>query len=176
MISRDELKKIMPHARQANLEKYYEPLVDAMREFQIDTPSRIAAFLAQVAHESGSLTYAKELASGEAYEGRADLGNTEAGDGRRYKGRGLMQITGRANYKACGEALGIDLVARPELLEEAVPACRSAGWFWAEYKKLNDDADRGDFLRITKRINGGTNGWKDRVAYYDRAKEVLCLA
>lgn len=176
MISREELKKIMPYASAANIEKYFDPLVDAMREFQIDTPPRIAAFLAQVAHESGSLAYAKELASGEAYEGRADLGNTEAGDGRRYRGRGLLQVTGRANYKACGEALGVDLIANPELLEQPVPACRSAGWFWTDFKKLNDYADRGDFLVITKRINGGTNGWKDRVAYYDRAKEVLCLA
>lgn len=175
MISLSELRRIMPYATNENLEKYHEPLTDAMREFEIDSPPRIAAFLAQVGHESGSLRYVRELDTGEAYEGRKDLGNTEPGDGVRYKGRGLIQITGRANYQACGAALDLDLVGNPELLEQPVPACRSAGWFWTS-RGLNAFADKGDFLTITKRINGGTNGWKDRTDYYERAKEVLCLA
>lgn len=176
MISVNELRRIMPYVLNENLEKYHEPLVDAMREFEIDSPPRIAAFLAQVGHESGSLRYVKELDTGEAYEGRKDLGNTEPGDGVRYKGRGLLQVTGRAAYALCGDALGLDLVGSPEILEQPVPACRSAGWVWTGFKKLNAFADKGDFLTITKRINGGTNGWKDRIAYYERAKEVLCLA
>lgn len=176
MISITELRRIMPAATTDNLEKYYDPLLDAMREFEIDTPPRAAAFLAQVGHESGSLRYVRELASGEAYEGRQDLGNTQPGDGVRYKGRGLLQVTGRGAYEMCGNALGIDLVGSPEILEQPVPACRSAGWVWTPFKKLNAFADKGDFLSITKRINGGTNGWKDRVSFYERAKEVLCLA
>jgi putative chitinase len=137
-----------------------------------DTPIREAAFVAQVAHESGSFRYTKEIASGEAYEGRADLGNTEPGDGVRFKGRGYIQVTGRANYKACGEALGLDLIEHPELLEDITNACRSAAWFWY-IKGLNQLGDKGDFLGITKRINGGTNGWKERMAFFDRAKLLL---
>ncbi len=171
MLVLDELTRIMPHAgRRAEL--FLEPLDSAMREFEVDNGLRIAAFLAQVAHESGELRYVRELASGEAYEGRRDLGNTEPGDGARYRGRGLLQITGRDNYRACGAALGLDLLSQPELLEQPGGAARSAGWFWAD-KGLNRLADKGDFLSITKRINGGTTGWKSRVDYYERAKEVL---
>lgn len=143
-----------------------------MMEFEIDNPERQAAFLAQIAHESGSLRYVRELASGEAYEGRADLGNTEPGDGQRYRGRGLIQITGRSNYQACGDALGVDLVGNPELLEGPDLACRSAAWFW-KAKGLNELADNGDFKLITKRINGGYNGYEDRVAFHERAQQVL---
>lgn len=143
-----------------------------MEEFEIDTPLRQAAFLAQIAHESGSLKYVRELASGGAYEGRADLGNTEPGDGVLFKGRGLIQITGRANYRDCGQALGLDLLDDPSALEQPENACRSAAWFWYS-RKLNDLADRGDFRTITKRINGGYNGYQDRLKYYERAKKVL---
>ena len=143
-----------------------------MAEFEINTPARQAAFLAQIGHESGQLRYVRELASGAAYEGRKDLGNTQPGDGVRFKGRGLIQITGRANYLKCGEALGLDLIADPELLEQPINACRSAGWFW-ESRGLNALADAGDFLRITKRINGGTNGLADRQALYESAQQVF---
>jgi putative chitinase len=171
VITLEELKKIMPYAGRRT-EFYLDHLNAAMDEFSIDTPQRQAAFLAQIAHESGSLNYVKELASGKDYEGRRDLGNTEAGDGVRYKGRGLIQITGRANYRACGEALGIGCVELPELLEIPENATRSAGWFW-QSRGLNEIADKGDFLLITRKINGGTNGYKDRLAYYERAQEVL---
>jgi putative chitinase len=171
VITLDELKKIMPYAGR-RAEFYIDHLNSAMDEFGIDTPQRQAAFLAQIAHESGSLNYVKELASGEAYEGRKDLGNVLPGDGVRYKGRGLVQITGRNNYRDCGIALGTDLVDCPELLETPELACRSAAWFW-QSRGLNELADKGDFLLITKRVNGGTNGYKDRLAYYERAQEVL---
>jgi putative chitinase len=171
VITADELKQIMPHAGN-RAEMYCDPLRRAMMEFEIDTPLRMAAFLAQLAHESGSLKYVRELATGGAYEGRTDLGNTEPGDGIRYKGRGLIQITGRANYEAVGRALGIDCLSSPELLELPDNACRSAGWFW-QNRKLNDLADREDFKLITKRINGGYNGYQDRLKYYERAKQVL---
>lgn len=171
MITADELRQIMPFARD-RIDTYIDPLCEAMEEFEIDSLERQAAFIAQIAHESGGLRYVRELASGEAYEGRKDLGNDQPGDGVRYKGRGLIQITGKANYRACGDALGVDLVAEPELLEGPVLACRSAAWFWAS-RGLNDLADRGDFKAITKRINGGYNGYQDRLAYYERAQAIL---
>lgn len=167
----EELRQIMPFAG-IRIERFLEPLNQAMEEFAIDTPTRQAAFIAQIAHESGSLRYVKEIASGEAYEGRQDLGNTQEGDGVRFKGRGLIQVTGRTNYAACGKALGLDLLAHPEILEEPVNACRSAAWFW-KYRGLNELADVGNFRKITRIINGGMNGWPDRLAFYERAKEVL---
>lgn len=171
MITLHELKEIMPYAGK-RAEIYIEPLNSSMLEFQITGPVREAAFLAQIAHESGSLKYVKELASGEAYEGRKDLGNTEPGDGVRFKGRGLIQITGRSNYAECGDALGLDLVNHPDLLELPFNACRSAAWFW-ESRGLNELADKGDFKLITKRVNGGFNGYADRLSYYERAQRVL---
>lgn len=168
----EELQRIMPRAG-GKAELFLEPLNAAMNEFEIsENALRVAAFLAQTAHESGEFRYVRELASGQAYEGRKDLGNTEPGDGVKFRGRGLIQVTGRANYKACGEALELDLLEQPELLEEPVNACRSAGWFWSKHG-LNTLADQGNFLLVTKRINGGTNGWKERLAYYDRAKAVF---
>jgi putative chitinase len=127
-----------------------------------------------VAHESGSLRYVREIASGAAYEGRADLGNTQPGDGRRYKGRGLIQITGRANYAACSQALYGDdrLIRTPEILEQTEPACESAAWYWWS-RGLNELADTGAFRAITKAVNGGFNGYDDRLAYYQRAAAVL---
>lgn len=167
----EELKQIMPHAG-SRAETYHPFLLQAMDEFQINTPQRQAAFLAQIAHESGSLRYVKELASGEAYEGRKDLGNLYPGDGVRYKGRGLIQITGRANYAECGLALAADLTHRPELLETPELACKSAAWFWWK-RGLNELADKDDFKLITRKINGGYNGYQDRLAYYERAQQVL---
>lgn len=172
MITAEELSTIVPNAKD-RIALVVQPLNEAMYAWGItDTPIREAMFIAQVAHESGSFRYVKEIASGEAYEGRADLGNTEAGDGVRFKGRGYIQVTGRANYKACGEALGLDLIEHPELLENTANACRSAAWFWY-IKGLNDLADKGDFLGITKRINGGTNGYKERMAFFNRAELLL---
>lgn len=167
------LQEVMPYSG-ARAHTYAKPLADAMQEFGITTLQRQAAFLAQVAHESGSLRYVRELASGEAYEGRADLGNTEPGDGPRYKGRGLMQITGRSNYAACGQALGLDLIAHPELLEEPVNACRSAGWFWRT-RSLNQYADHNTFTALTKAINGGFNGLEERRQAWLVARQALSV-
>lgn len=177
MITLDELYRIDPRTK-AKAPVYLEGLNVAMREFEIDQSFlREAAFLAQILHESGGLRYVRELASGEAYDtGRlaARLGNTpEAdGDGQRYRGRGLIQITGRHNYLLCGMALDADLLAQPELLEQPVLACRSAGWFWSN-NGCNALADKEDFLRITKVINGGANGWAERKTLYDKALVVL---
>lgn len=173
MITISQLAKIAQSASKARLLCFLQPLNDAMKEFSIDTPLRQAAFLAQCCHESGGFYYVRELASGKAYENRIDLGNIHPGDGPRFKGRGLLQITGRENYEFCGKALGLDLVENPDLLEEHPYSSRSAGWFWSEFKNLNLLADKGEFNLITKRINGGYNGLAERALYYDRAKHAL---
>lgn len=186
----EQLQALCPAAWVSRLQALCAPLNDALAEFEIDTPARQSAFLAQVAHESGCFRYLRELASGEAYEGNLHLGNTEPGDGPRFRGRGLIQITGRKNYSLCGEALGLDLLATPELLEEPAAACRSAGWFWTvgaglnlsarakhygvpEYVNLNDLADQGDFEGITLAINGGLNGYQDRLAQLQRVQTAI---
>lgn len=176
MATEDQLLKIMPFSAK-RIPLFAKPLNDAMAEFDINTAKRQSAFIAQIAHESGELRYVRELASGEAYDTAAKaiaLGNTpEAdGDGQRYKGRGLIQITGRKNYKLCGAALGLDLLGHPELLEEPVNACRSAAWFWKS-NGLNQLADGGDFRRITRLINGGYNGMAERQKYYGRALAII---
>lgn len=171
VVTADQLKRILPLAG-ARADTFCAPLNAAMAEFGITTPARQAAFIAQLAHESGQFRYVREIASGAAYEGRADLGNTFKGDGARFKGRGLIQVTGRANYKACGAALGLDLVMFPELLEQPMYACRSAAWFWKS-RGLNELADAGDQVKITRRINGGTNGLAERLAYFEIARKVI---
>lgn len=142
------------------------------KEFGIDSPQRWAHYLAQIAHESLELRYSEEIASGKAYEGRKDLGNIYKGDGVRFKGRGLIQLTGRTNYTAYKAFCGFDVVSQPELLCKPVGAIRSSMWFWHK-KKLNEYADKDDFATITRRINGGTNGWDDRKKYLTRAQKVL---
>ncbi len=127
----------------------------------MDNRLRLAHFLAQLAHESGNFIYMEEIASGAAYEGRKDLGNTQPGDGKRYKGRGPIQLTGRANYREFGRRIGIDLEANP--LIAAIPSIglHIALEYWRKHD-LNAPADRDDIERITRRINGGLNGFDDR--------------
>lgn len=168
-----ELTTMMPFA--ASRAATYAPLLAAaMAEFQIDTPRRKSAFLAQVAHESSSLKFVREIADGSAYEGRKDLGNTSSGDGIKFKGRGLLQVTGKANYRACGLALGLDLLVTPELLEQPVNACRSAGWFWT-WKQLNQFADSDRFGALTRAINGGYNHLDERIQHWLRIRKCLGL-
>jgi spore coat assembly protein SafA len=167
-----ELKAIMPNLSDEKARHYLPHLNAAMAEAHINTPARKAAFLAQLAHESGELRYMEEIASGAAYEGRRDLGNTQPGDGRRFKGRGPIQLTGRANYAAASRDLGIDLVSHPERAADPDVAFRIAGWYWSK-RGLNGLADSGNFSEITRRINGGYNGAADRVRYWERAKRVL---
>ena len=166
-----QLVSIMPNATH-RADIYITTLNAAMIEFKINTLSRQAAFLAQVGHESGQLLYVEEIASGAAYEGRADLGNTQPGDGIKYKGRGLIQITGRTNYAAVTMALDIDALDTPNLLCTPINACRSAAWFWNTHG-LNELADAGEFQTITRRINGGLNGESDREILWNKAKQVL---
>jgi putative chitinase len=136
----------------------------------------MAAFLAQVLHESGGLRYTRELASGEAYEGRGDLGNVQTGDGVRFKGRGLLQITGRTNYAACSRGIFGDtrLLDTPALLEIPRYAALSAAWWWDTHG-LSELADAGDFDRITRRINGGYNGRAERNRFYKALRGALGL-
>jgi predicted chitinase len=168
----EQLRKIMPALSQAKAEQYLPHLNRAMQEANITTKPRQAAFLAQLAHESGQFRYMEEIASGAAYEGRRDLGNTQPGDGKRFKGRGPIQLTGRANYTAASKALGIDLVNNPKRAADPDVGFRTAAWFW-NTRNLNQYADAGNFREVTRRINGGYNGLADREAFYRRALNVL---
>lgn len=171
----EALRFTMPQAG-VQADKFFPALDSACDEFEINTPIRVAAFIAQIAHESMELRRTSEIwgpTSWQAgYEGRKDLGNTEPGDGYKYRGRGLLQITGRANYVRCASDLKIPCVESPELLETPINASRSAAWFWKGHG-LNTLADEGDFVWITKRINGGTNGLTSRIGYWTLAKKAL---
>lgn len=178
-VTQAQLLCILPNAG-VNAGVFVPVLNTAMGRYQIIGPKRVAAFLAQVGHESGQLRYLRELGN-DAYLSKYDtgrlaarLGNTPEvdGDGQKFRGRGLIQITGRANYRACGEALGLDLIAEPALLEQPQWAAHSAAWFWTS-RGLNPLSDSGDFDTITQRINGGQNGAADRRALYERALQVL---
>lgn len=170
-ITEDQLEEIL-NVSLSKAKEYCNWLNVYMKKYEINTPLRVAAFLAQIGHESGRLYYTEEIASGRAYEGREDLGNTQKGDGMRFKGRGLIQITGRYNYTKLSAHTGIDFVGNPTLLTEPEYAVMSACWFW-ESNGLNKLADEEKFLAITKKINGGYNGLEDREKYYNRAKRVL---
>jgi len=154
------------------LEIYLPFLNEAMAEGEINTPLRQSMFLAQLLHESGDFKWMEEIASGAAYEGRKDLGNTHTGDGKRFKGRGPIQLTGRANYKAAGDALGVDFINSPEIAAFPEYGFRTAVWFWGT-RNLNVPSDAGDIKTVTKKINGGFNGLEDRKARYAKAKKVL---
>ena len=143
-----------------------------LESYRIDTALRIAHFMAQIAHECAGFRTTEEFASGAAYEGRADLGNTEPGDGRRYKGRGLLQLTGRFNYRDMGARLGIPLESEPERAAEPVLSLRIACEYWTRHD-INALADRDDIVAVTRKVNGGLNGLEDRTRYLRRAKDAL---
>jgi putative chitinase len=181
MISVDAqtLREIAPHFSGANgvrqnaiITAVGEVLEATLASYAIDSRLRIAHFLAQTCHESAGLRTTEEFASGEAYEGRADLGNTHPGDGPRYKGRGLLQLTGRANYRALGDVLHIDLEGHPERAAEPVLSLTIACEFWKK-KNINLACDADDVVRVTKLINGGTNGLEDRRKLTAKAKTAL---
>ena len=159
---------------------YAEHLTAAWEAYSVDTPTRVAAFLAQIGHESGGLSHVREIwgptPAQKRYEGRADLGNTEPGDGERFKGRGLIQCTGRANYRAMANELrrfgAPDFEAEPEAMEQPQWAAWSAAAWWGTHG-CNELADVGTFEALTKRINGGTNGLEDREQRHARAQIAL---
>lgn len=163
----------------SNAAMWLDPITSAMSMRGIDSPTRMAAFLAQVSHESGRLVYTSEIwgptAAQLGYEGRADLGNTQLGDGSLFRGRGLIQITGRSNYNAVGAALCLDCINQPQMLAEPEWAAQSAAWWWTQHG-CNDFADSGDFEGLTRRINGGLNGLADRLALWQSAKQALGVA
>lgn len=167
-ISAAQLAAICAHAS-ARIATFLQPLNDAMARFAINSPRRQAAFLAQCSHESGEFRYLRELASGDAYEPPSDkardLGNNQPGDGRRFKGGGLIQVTGRSNYSACSAALGLDLIGHPELIEVPANACMASAWWWQAHG-LNELADVNAFGTITKRINGGFTHLDERLAFW----------
>lgn len=202
MLKPEDLKVIMPRVPADKLASYVSALDAAMVQAQITKVTRAAAFLAQLAHESGDLrfweeqlTYSAEklvqlwpkrytpqmaaqhagkpeVIANHVYSSRFGNGDTASGDGWRYRGRGPMQITFKDNYKACSLAIGIDLVAKPELLAQPDAGFKSAVWYWMS-RKLNEVADKPDFEATTKAINGGLNGQDHRLAYYHRGLEVL---
>lgn len=202
MITIEQMAEAFPDVKPQTLEIFYEPLVAAMDEFGIDTPARVSGFLAQCAHESGNFTAVRENLNYSAdglrrvfpkyfrdvdandyhrqpekianrvYANRMGNGDEESGDGWRYRGRGLIQLTGRDNYAACSMDLQIDLLEDPSYLETPEGAARSAAWFWWK-NGLNNFADKNDIVGMTKRINGGTIGLEDRQKHYFHALEVL---
>ncbi|SHL26326.1 glycoside hydrolase family 19 protein [Hymenobacter psychrotolerans] len=156
----------------AEADKFLGPINQTLAAYHINTPLRVAHFLAQIGHESCGLDAVREYASGVAYEGRKDLGNVVKGDGVKFRGRGLIQITGRANYYALSKAFNVDFIANPLLLESPTYAALSAGWYWNS-RSLNAMADGNFFDTITKRINGGTNGYADRLNRFLVAAKAL---
>jgi putative chitinase len=171
-LTSSQLKSIYPFASTQKITLYLPFLKQYAIAYEVTTTLRMSAFLAQIGHESGQLQYCEEIADGSAYEGRQDLGNLFKGDGRRFKGRGLIQITGRANYTDISDDLKVDFVRHPERLCEPEYAVKSAFWFWNR-RKLNLIADQKDFKRITKLVNGGYNGYNERFALYEKALNVL---
>src|SRR3954447_11214462 len=183
MLTTDNLRAIMPGLPAAKSAALFPPLAAAMTEFAIDAPARAAAFLAQLAHESGQFRFMEEIWGPTPAQLRyepasslaAALGNTETGDGHRFKGRGPIQITGRANYRRFGDLLEIDLVAAPDRAALPELAFRIAGLFWSK-KGLNELADQATpdaFREITRRINGGFNGLAERQQFYATACATL---
>lgn len=173
------MREIAPHFSGANGERQNaiitavgEVLAATLDGYEINTRLRIAHFLGQTCHESAGFRTTEEFASGENYEGRADLGNVRPGDGVRYKGRGLLQLTGRANYKTFGERLGVALEDNPELAAEPVLSLKIACEFWKK-NKLNALCDADDIVQLTRRINGGTNGLDDRRVLTAKAKTAI---
>lgn len=200
MITRDILKKCLPNATTQACEAFAEPLTRACEKYEINTPQRLAAFIAQIGHESGNLRFVKEnlnysaqglrktfpkyfpddqiaekyerkpeAIANRVYANRMGNGSEESGDGWKYRGRGLIQLTGRENYQKCMTDFGI---TDPSYFETPEGAVHSACWFW-NTRKLNDVADTGDIKKMTKIINGGSIGLEDRIKHYDHALKVL---
>jgi putative chitinase len=155
MITKEILKKIAPAANDKIITDLANLLPTYLDKYGINTPLRVAHFIAQAAHE-----------------GRKDLGNTSSGDGKKYKGRGIFQLTGKANYTSMSKILGVDLVNKPELAKTAEISIQTACEYW-NGRKLSDFADKDDVTSITKKINGGLNGFEDRKAFLSRAKQFI---
>ena len=207
LVTKDKLARIMPKAKATDLDKYLAAINEGLTKYSINTPLRIAHFIAQVAHESGSFKYSsenlnygakglrstfgkyfktdelaeeyarqKEKIANRVYGNRMGNGDENSGDGWRFRGRGLIQLTGKENYQKCAKDIGIDIDRQPDkLATDPQAAVFAAAWFWNS-RRLNNYADKDDVLTITKKINGGTKGLDDRKAYLERAKKTFNLA
>ncbi len=153
------------------LSPVFAPTLD---EYHINTTLRIAHFMGQVAHECAGFRTTEEFASGAAYEGREDLGNIHDGDGKRYKGRGLIQLTGRANYREIGAKMGLPLEDEPELAAEPAISLKIACEYWKK-RNINTPSDIDDLIKVTRLVNGGLNGLEDRREYLRKAKNALAV-
>lgn len=202
MLTLQQLNEALPDSAEENVEKYYEAFIRVFDEYEINTPLRQAAFLAQVAHESGQLTAVKEnlnysadglmrtfrkyfnASTARAYARQPEkianrvyanrMGNRseESGDGWKHRGRGLIQLTGKDNYTAFADDMGMSIDEAIEYLETPDGAVESAAWFW-DQRNLNKYADSGDIVTVSKRVNGGTNGLQDRIDLYNHALSIL---
>jgi len=200
----EQLAAIAPKAKTEKLQLYTSALAEVTQKYELDTPIRLAHFIAQVAHESGAFNYSSENLNYSAkalrsvfgkyfttdqaadsyarqpekianivYADRMGNGDTDSGDGWRYRGRGLIQLTGKENYRACGLFIEQELLDNPELVAaDPEISVAAACWYWRS-RQLNQYADADDIKAITRRINGGYHGLEDRQAYLLRAKQVL---
>jgi putative chitinase len=199
----EHLQACLPKAKVANLEKFVEGFNETFEHFDINTPERMAMFIAQTAHESGNFATTEEnlnysakglngifkkyfptvesaasyerkpqMIANRVYGGRMGNGNEASGEGYKFRGRGIIQLTGKDNYTNCGKALQMDLIADPDQVAKNPVAVLSAGWFW-DTRKLNTWADKCDVLTVTKKINGGTIGLEDRTHHFEHILEVL---
>jgi putative chitinase len=203
-LTKEQLKQLLP--KNPYIDQWYNALSQLLPDYEINTPQRIAAFIAQCAHESGEFTTLKEnlnyraptlrkifpkyfptdeianhyanlpnkqeAIANKVYANRMDNGDEASGDGFRYCGRGLIQLTGKSNYSWFAASIGITVEEASEYLQTFEGAAQSACWFW-ETNNLNQWADKGDILTLTKRINGGTIGLEDRIKHYEHALHVL---
>lgn len=178
MITREQLKAISPSTPDTRIDTFIHHLNNYLPKYGIDTPNEIASFLAQVLHESGGLKWVREIwgptSTQARYEGRKDLGNTVKGDGKKFMGRGLIQLTGRANYARMSKDMFNDdrLLYTPDLLSTAEYAVQSACIYW-KWRKMDLIDDDLDIRRETRLVNGGFNGMTDRQQYFDRAIKIL---
>lgn len=172
MITREMIKAIAPNSKEEVIGPLVGYLNKYMPKYEVNNYLRVCHFLAQAAHEAASFRTLEEYASGAAYEGRKDLGNVQRGDGVRYKGRGIFQLTGRANYRTIGTKIGMDLENNPELAESPEVSVLTALEYWRS-RNLNKWADEDNVERITRLINGGLNGFEDRKKYLARCKQVI---
>ena len=170
-ITAQQIRRIMPHARERRIGDFVRSFNAWSDTFGIDTPMKAAHYIGQVAQETGELRYLEEMADGRQYEGRKDLGNVEKGDGRRFKGRGYLQTTGRRNYQQYADSVYCrgDLMAHPERLARQ-PGCQKASMFFWMENGLNALAEKDDGHGVSRRINGGDNGMAQRLYYTRKAK------
>lgn len=179
-VDREFILKVAPNFRTGKsaqtqariIETISDVFASILNDYDINTAIRIAHFMGQVTHECAGFSTTEEFASGAKYEGREDLGNIFPGDGKKFKGRGLIQLTGRANYKRIGGILGLPLEENPDLAGEPILSLKIACEYWKS-RKINSASDRDDLITVTKLVNGGLNGLEDRRKYLQKAKTAI---